>query len=213
MWREPQPSSAARINVSAMALDHAIMISLAERPGTGYELGQQFSTSLGHFWPASSQQIYRTLARLAENGLVTCENVPQEGRPDKKVYTLSPAGAEALARWIALPSTTPILRDDLGVKLRGAEHGNLADILSDVRNHRSTHHERLLLFHGYAATQFPDAPALTGRRLNQYLVLRGGIRMEEGFIAWCDEVLDALKPPTISTEDPTAPLTNEKSTP
>ncbi|MGO1633593.1 MAG: PadR family transcriptional regulator, partial [Corynebacterium variabile] len=47
-----------------MALDHAIMISLAERPGTGYELSRQFSTSLGHFWPATRQQIYRTLSRL-----------------------------------------------------------------------------------------------------------------------------------------------------
>lgn len=184
-----------------MALDHAIMISLAERPGTGYELGQQFSTSLGHFWPASSQQIYRTLARLAENGLVTCEDIAQHGRPDKKVYTLSPSGEDALAQWIATPSTTPVLRDDLGVKLRGAEHGKLTDVLNDVRNHRLTHHERLLLFRGYAATQFPDAPALTGRRLNQYLVLRGGIRMEEGFIAWCDEVLDALDPSTSPTDD------------
>ena len=42
----------------------------------------------------------------------------------------------------------------------------------------------------------PDAAAspLTGRRLHQFLVLRGGIRVEEAFIAWCDEVLAALEP-------------------
>lgn len=73
-----------------MALDHAIMISLAERPGTGYELGRQFATSLGHFWPATRQQIYRTLSRLHADGLITCRDVVQEGRPDKKIYTLSP---------------------------------------------------------------------------------------------------------------------------
>lgn len=177
------------------------MISLAERPGTGYELGRQFTTSLGHFWPATHQQIYRTLSRLKDNKLVTCESVPQQGRPDKKVYTLSPAGDAALASWIATPSTVTTLRDDLGVKLRGAEHGDLTDILADVRNHRRVHLDRLTLYRGYADTQFtdatdPGAPALTGRRLNQYLVLRGGIRLEEGFVAWCDEVLEALTPVT-----------------
>lgn len=195
-----------------MALDHAIMISLAERPGTGYELGRQFSTSLGHFWPASRQQIYRTLSRLHTAGMVTCEDVSQQGRPDKKVYTLSPAGEDALASWIAEPSEVPTLRDELGVKLRGAEHGRLEDMLSDVRHHRTVHRGRLDLYRGYAQTQFPDAEpdaapgstALTGRRLHQYLVLRGGIRLEEGFVAWCDEVLDALAPPPDS-------LTPEKS--
>ncbi|AGP31074.1 PadR family transcriptional regulator [Corynebacterium terpenotabidum] len=189
-----------------MALDHAILISLAERPGTGYELGRQFSTSLGHFWPATRQQIYRTLTRLHTDGLVTCEDIPQQSRPDKKVYTLSDKGEVALASWIAEPSTVPALRDDLGVKLRGAEHGDLADILTDVRNHRSVHAERLALYRGYAVTQFPDAttpdsPALTGRRLHQYLVLRGGIRLEESFVAWCDEVLAALTPATEKSTD------------
>jgi DNA-binding PadR family transcriptional regulator len=188
-----------------MALDHAIMISLAERPGTGYELGRQFSASLGHFWPASRQQIYRTLARLSADGLITCRDVTQQGRPDKKVYSLAPAGETALATWIAEPTAVTTLRDELGVKLRGAEHGHLADVLADVRNHRDAHASRLALYRGYATTQFPDAtdphtPAPTGRRLHQYLVLRGGIRLEDAFVAWCDEVLETLTPAPVTTE-------------
>ncbi|MDN6619114.1 MAG: PadR family transcriptional regulator, partial [Corynebacterium variabile] len=140
---------------------------------------------------------YRTLSRLHDGGLVTCEDVPQQGRPDKKIYTLSRTGEDALASWIAEPSAVPTLRDSLGVKLRGAEHGDLADVLTDVRHHRTVHAERLSLYRGYAVTQFPEATsdptALTGRRLHQYLVLRGGIRMEEGFVAWCDEVLETLE--------------------
>lgn len=185
------------------------MVSLAERPGTGYELGGQFSTSLGHFWPATRQQIYRTLSRLQEDGYVTCCDVPQDGRPDKKIYTLAPAGRQALHDWIAEPSSLMKLRDDLAVKLRGAEHGDPDDVLADVRRHRDLHVEQLSLYHHYAATQFPDAvdspdaaaSPLTGRRLHQYLVLRGGIRVEEGFIAWCDEVLAALEPARASATD------------
>ncbi|MCJ7859397.1 PadR family transcriptional regulator [Corynebacterium kalidii] len=184
-----------------MALEHAIMISLAERPGTGYELGRQFATSLGHFWPATRQQIYRTLGRLHDDGLVTCRDVAQDGRPDKKVYALAPAGRTALQDWIAEPSELMKIRDDLSVKIRGAEHGDLDDLCADIGRHRDAHLERLRLYRSYERTQFPEvtgttAPGtpdtLTGRRLHQHLVLRLGIRLEASFVDWCTEVLDAL---------------------
>ncbi|WP_291479910.1 PadR family transcriptional regulator [Corynebacterium sp.] len=189
-----------------MALEHAIMISLAERPGTGYELGRQFATSLGHFWPATRQQIYRTLARLHDDGLVTCRDVAQDGRPDKKIYTLAPAGRTALHDWISEPSELMKIRDDLSVKIRGAEHGDLGDVLADIGRHRDAHRERLRLYRSYERTQFPEvadaAPgALTGRRLHQHLVLRLGIRLEHTFVDWCTEVLDALSPDTHDTHD------------
>ena len=202
------------ITLTGMALEHAIMISLAERPGTGYELGRQFATSLGHFWPATRQQIYRTLARLHDDGLVTCRDVAQDGRPDKKIYTLSPAGRTALRSWISDPSELMKIRDDLSVKIRGAEHGDLDDLLADIGRHRDAHEERLRLYRSYERTQFPevaeaaeaaDSPdvpgspgatrtggALTGRRLHQHLVLRLGIRLEDSFVDWCTEVFDAL---------------------
>ncbi|MGO1949835.1 MAG: PadR family transcriptional regulator [Mycobacteriaceae bacterium] len=195
-----------------MALEHAIMVSLAERPGTGYELGGQFSTSLGHFWPATRQQIYRTLARLQDGGFITCRDVAQDGRPDKKIYTLAPAGRDALHDWIAEPSAVMKIRDDLAVKLRGAEHGDMDDVLADVRNHRQAHTDRLALYRSYERTQFgtdsADSTAgtdhsgtapLTGRRLHQFLVLRGGIRIELAFVDWCDEVIDALSTTALTT--------------
>ena len=48
-------------------------------------------------------------------------------------------------------------------------------------------------YRGYEKRQFPDPSALTGSALHQYLVLRGGIRAEEGSVDWLDEVLLALR--------------------
>lgn len=175
-----------------MALEHAIMVSLAERPGTGYEIGQQFERSIGHFWSATHQQIYRTLKKLHSDGLVSYEPIAQDGRPDKKVYSLSPAGREALREWVAAPSPIQQLRNDLGVKLRAAEHGDLEEVITELRRHRDHHLERLHLFQRFEKDDYPNPDLLTGRRLHQYLVLRGGVRVEEGFIDWCDEVLSAL---------------------
>ena len=48
-------------------------------------------------------------------------------------------------------------------------------------------------YRGFAKKQFPEPESLCGSALHQYLVLRGGIRTEEGTIDWLDEVASALK--------------------
>lgn len=176
-----------------MALEHAILVSLAERPGTGYEIGRQFDRSIGYFWSATHQQIYRTLKKLHTDGHVTFESVAQEGRPDKKVYTISDEGRQVLSDWAMSPTPYQPLRSDLGVKLRAAEFGDLATILVELKAHRDEHVAQLAVFTGFEDDFYPDPNELRGRKLHQYLVLRGGILSEEAFIAWCDEVIATLE--------------------
>ncbi|MFZ2512008.1 MAG: PadR family transcriptional regulator [Gordonia sp. (in: high G+C Gram-positive bacteria)] len=175
-----------------MALDHAILVSLAERPGTGYEIGQQFQRSIGHFWSATHQQIYRTLKKLSADGLVTYHDVAQDGRPDKKVYSIADAGRDLLAQWVASPTPVVPLRSDLGVKLRAAEFGDLALVLAELTAHRDEAHAMLELYRGFQRDYYPDPDALTGRKLHQYLVLRGGVRASEATVDWCDETIAGL---------------------
>jgi Transcriptional regulator PadR-like family len=114
------------------------------------------------------QQIYRTLRTMEDDGWVHVTPVAQQGRPDKKVYTLSAAGRAELARWIAEPLTgrasavTDDRTRDLAVKLHGAA---LLDTCL-----------------GFEKRPFPDPSALSGSALHQYLVLRGGIRAEESSV-------------------------------
>ncbi|MGB3698998.1 MAG: PadR family transcriptional regulator [Gordonia sp. (in: high G+C Gram-positive bacteria)] len=176
-----------------MALEHAILVSLSERPGTGYEIGQQFSRSIGYFWSATHQQIYRTLKKLHADGLVSYTSVAQDGRPDKKVYTLSPSGEEVLADWVNSPTPLPPLRSDLGVKLRAADLGDMPTVLTELRAHRDEAAAMLAVYSGWSEQYYPDPDALTGRKLNQYLVLRGGVRMSEYTVEWCDEVIERFE--------------------
>src|ERR1700737_5316606 len=86
-----------------VALPHAILVSLCEQAGSGYELTHRFDRSIGYFWSATHQQIYRTLRTMEGDGWVSATLVVQRGRPDKKVYTVSDTGRAELARWIAGP--------------------------------------------------------------------------------------------------------------
>ncbi len=176
-----------------MALEHAILVSLEERPGTGYELARRFGKSIGFFWPATHQQIYRTLKRMVDLGWVTGEEIAQDGRPDKKEYRAADAGRAELARWLAEPGEPATARDDLAVRLRGASLGDPRAVAAEVARHRDRHAGQLDVYLAIEQKDFPDPAALSGRRLHQYLVLRGGIRAERGLVEWCDEVLAAMR--------------------
>ncbi|MGA9870497.1 MAG: PadR family transcriptional regulator [Rhodococcus sp. (in: high G+C Gram-positive bacteria)] len=175
-----------------MALEHAILVSLTELSGSGYELARRFDKSIGFFWSATHQQIYRVLGRMDDSGWVVGETVIQGDRPDKKVYCVSAAGKAELDRWIAAPSDPGTLREELAVKIRGAANGDTAALKTEVHRHRSVHVERLELYRLIEKRDFPSPANLAGTALHQYLVLRGGIRVEEGFADWCDEVLERL---------------------
>ncbi len=175
-----------------MALEHAILVSLGELSASGYELARRFDKSIGFFWGATHQQIYRILTRMDSAGWIDGTSVAQDGRPDKKVYAVSAAGRTELARWISQPTDPATLRNELALKIRGAQNGDLEAVKSEVRRHRSVHTERLDLYRLIEKRDFPSPSELKGTALHQYLVLRGGIRVEEGFAQWCDEILEKL---------------------
>ncbi|MFF0814492.1 PadR family transcriptional regulator [Rhodococcus sp. NPDC003318] len=175
-----------------MALDHALLVSLAEQSGSGYELARRFDRSIGYFWNATHQQIYRVLKRMDEAGWVIGETVGQQGKPDKRVYRVSDTGRAELASWIAEPTEAGHLRNELAVKIRAAAHGDRGALRAEVTRHRDAHAQRLEVYRMIEKRDFPAPDRLSGTALHQYLVLRGGIRIEEGFDQWCREVLDAL---------------------
>ncbi|MCW2658782.1 MAG: PadR family transcriptional regulator [Jatrophihabitans sp.] len=177
-----------------MALEHAILVSLAERASTGYDLARRFDKSIGQFWTATHQQVYKVLGRMDANGWVAATVVAQDARPDKKVYDLTDTGRAELQDWLARPAEREATRSDLAVKIRGASYGDPAAVAAEVRRHRADHAGRLEFYLANEKREFPEPSALTGHRLHQWLVLRGGITLERGLIDWYDEVVVALTP-------------------
>jgi DNA-binding PadR family transcriptional regulator len=179
-----------------MALEHAILVSLSERPASGLELTRRFDRSLGFFWSATHQQIYRVLARMDADGWVRPKHVAQQGRPDKKVYAASAAGRRELARWLATPTPMEQFRSEVAVKLRGASYGDRASVLAQMREQRAEHATRLAHYEQLAERDFPQPEELSEQALDVYLVLRGGIRLEQFWVEWLTEYLAAHEQPT-----------------
>ncbi|MBO9522203.1 MAG: PadR family transcriptional regulator [Nocardioidaceae bacterium] len=174
-----------------MALEHALLVSLSERPAAGLELARRFDRSIGFFWSATHQQIYKVLRRMETDGWVTATTQAQSGAPDKRVYTVTDVGTKVLADWIATTTPRAGSRSEIAVKMRAASYGDRDALLANIRELVADHRTRLAHYEGLAARDYPSPSSLSGQQLDTYLVLRGGILQETFWIAWLTEYLEA----------------------
>ncbi len=80
---------------------------------SGYEIRKQFEEGpFSHFQEAGFGSIYPALKKLTEETLVTCEQRPQDSRPDKKVYAITQKGRHALFEAVNRPPGEDKFRSD-----------------------------------------------------------------------------------------------------
>lgn len=175
-----------------MSLPHALLTALIERPGSGSELALRFDRSLGHFWGATHQQIYRELARMEEAGWIA--SLPEEsGRGRKRAYRITRDGRTELRRWLGGSIEPRPLREELLVRLRaaGAIGTGATALAAQVRDWLAQHEATLALYDAIEARDFQQAQPTRAQRL-QHLVLKAGQRYETMCIETAREALAIL---------------------
>ncbi|MDH4107804.1 MAG: PadR family transcriptional regulator [Gammaproteobacteria bacterium] len=85
---------------------------LTQGDASGYDLKKYFESSFGHFFAAGYGSIYPALAALADQGLVSCEEVPQERKPDRKVYSITDQGRAELQAALVDPNPSHKVRSE-----------------------------------------------------------------------------------------------------
>jgi DNA-binding PadR family transcriptional regulator len=150
-----------------MALEHALLVSLRERPAAGLELARRFDRSIGFFWSATHQQIYKVLRRMEDSGWVVSRAQAQQGRREKTVYTVTPGGERALAQWIEDTTPRESFRSELAVKMRAASYGAREPLLRDIERHIEDHRTRLAHYESLRERDYPDPTSLSGQGLDQ----------------------------------------------
>jgi len=156
---------------------------LHDGPLTGWDLVATAQDRIGNFWTLTQSQVYRELARMTEDGLVT---VGPPGPRDRKPYTLTDAGRTAFAEWIDAGPAREQLRVPLLLTILFSGHlrpGRLAEI---IETERAAHADRL------AAYQEHERRLTDPMRL---ATLRFGIRHEQAALDWFDELPDLLIAP------------------
>lgn len=175
-----------------MSLAHAVLTSLLEKPSSGYELARRFDKSIGHFWHATHQQIYRELGRMEAAGWIESDSAPDAGKTRKRLYRVRPAGRKELRRWATEPSVPMDLRDDLMVRLRAdAAIGSLG-LEAELRRRIALHKAQLQVYRDIELRDFPPGRPHTRAQRIHHMILKKGILYEEGSMAWAQQMLDIL---------------------
>ena len=175
-----------------MSLAHTILATLGDESYSGYDLWKKFSQTSKYYWQASQQQIYRELGKLEKEGAISSEIIPQEGRPDKKLYRITEKGIEILKNWLVEPAEPMAIREELLVKVIAAKLVPKSVILQEIERHRQIHAQQLSVYKEIEQEKFPDVSQLSYEKKCFYLTLRCGIRYESYRIAWCEEAIALL---------------------
>ena len=144
----------------------------------------------------SSSENYERIAHLVDRiqlsqadllDQLSLVHVLQDARPNKRVYTITPAGRTALRAWLAEPWGLATLRDESLVKLTVADPLPDAEIVVHLRGLKVAHERRCAEFEAEIA----DLPDDVNRNL--ILALRKGVHAQRAFARWCQEAIDTLE--------------------
>lgn len=170
-----------------MSLPHALLGLIGIRPVSGYDMKKFFNRTVGIIWNADHGQIYRVLKRLADADLVEQEYVSQDGKPDKKVYSLTPEGDAELRRWLEQPIAVDDIKDRFLLWFFFSERIDKSKVRERLLEARALNEERLAGLHAVLEGKLPGA----SRTVLQ--AARLGVRYYGESIRWIDETIELIE--------------------
>ena len=179
-----------------MSLKH-ILLGLLRQPGTGYDLKSVFDERISHFWSAEFGQIYPTLNRLEERGLLESRVEPSSKGPNRRVYTVTGDGRQELLRWLGSGPAMGAERFAYLAQLYfmdalGDLHETRA-FMTDLKGRLNEWLGRLKAIETAVAAAHGNAPERYSEGgFHQFATLRMGILSIGSKVKWCDETLAAI---------------------
>jgi len=176
-----------------MSLEHAILGFLNTRARSGYDLKTRcFDVEAKAFWSADQAQIYRTLERLKAARLVNATVRRQSGKPDRKLYEITPAGRDAFARWetTAAPLSAP--RDAFLLQVYFSGEASDDAIVTLLSSRRADHQARLEGLRAEAIELSRDHSMPARVAAMRQAAYDGAMATERATIDWLDDILEAI---------------------
>lgn len=175
-----------------MSLPHVILTVLSTRSATGYDITKEFSGNIGYFWKASHQQVYRELNKMAEVGQVTCVIEPQDGKPDKKIYSITDDGREALEEWFHHCTVHPTVRDEFSAKLMACSVQSPSAFLEQLQELILESYRVINYYQEVEKNFYSNSSLLSKVERLERLTLRKNLLSRQAWLAWAEETIREL---------------------
>ena len=175
-----------------MSLAHVLLTSLIEKPSTGIDLARRFDRSMGFFWNATHQQIYRELSGMQEKKWIsTVQDSCANSR--KKTYQVEALGRSELAHWMVKQTPPAQLREELMVRLRAEAQFGGNTVLPELERHLILHTENLKIYQSIFTKDFANTDDEDRTQFIHKMILQLGIDLEIGWITWLEVLIPQLK--------------------
>lgn len=176
-----------------MALRDAVLAALLDGEASGYDLAKAFDASVANFWMATPQQLYRELDRMAADGLIAARLIEQDRRPNKRLFSLTPAGRQTLREFVARPPKPSAIREDLMVQVQAIDVCDAAVVAASLRERLQWAMAKLGRYQRLQAKMLKgrdeESYLATVDRVGPYLTLLRGILFEQENIQWTQRAL------------------------
>src|SRR5918992_508012 len=185
-------------------VEYVILAGLLRRSRSGYDLTQWMRRERSHYFTVGHNRIYPALSELERNGLVVHEVVPSDRGPERKVYSITQAGREALLSWVDSPPVERQIRDEQLVKVLCYGFLPTERALARLEEVKTLHEEKLARYEGYRRgleVELREGRISEETYLGTLLTLRRGIGAERSYVEWCEEAKEVL---SSSRKDPEA---------
>jgi DNA-binding PadR family transcriptional regulator len=176
-------------------LDYVILAGLLRQPRSGYDLSRWMAGETSHFFEVGHSSVYPALSRLEEAGLVEHRAVASERGPERKVYSITEMGREALLTWAQEPAAEREVRDEQLVKALCYGFMPEERALERLREEKVSHERRLKMYEGFEReleVQLREGVISQEAYLGTLLTLRRGIGVEKSYAEWCDEAAEMI---------------------
>ena len=100
-----------------MSIRYFILGLLTRKPMTGYDVKTSLEDLSWLVDVPSYGSLYPALHNLLEEGMVNVSVVPGDGKPSRKVYSITEAGTQVLQTWIHRPIETDISQKTFVMRL------------------------------------------------------------------------------------------------
>ena len=172
---------------------YALLGMLSMGPMSGYDIKKMTDMSISHFWSENFGHIYPVLKKMEAEGLVTKSVEETEGRPNRNIYSITPAGRRELVEWLLLPVESLSFRNELLLKIFFADQIPVERIIEMVEEERERFSCKLKEFRRIDDNLKADPGYRDDERIPFWLMtLSFGIHSSSAAVSWCDETIKIL---------------------
>lgn len=152
---------------------------------TGYEIRSRLLDWVCHFWSESPGQIYPTLNRLVQDGLVEVAEDERESSGRQRVrYRVTQQGRTAFLDWLTVPIEPEPVRNELLLKIFFGEHLGIDECLQ----HLDRYERQLLTIqeqYSGGSADIDETASSDDQRFYWNLTLDLGKHIVNARLEWC----------------------------